>query len=755
MGIIENKCNDGSSLPHLFDEKSSTDAKLDNLDSSNHLDVSGEENSLNAASPSLACPQSPELTSQQENESLLDTACITPSTPNNDQSEPISHRVATSLSEDQLAAMTSSMIGHRTDDHIDGEVCVPTTISPTILSVVPPHGLAINTPLSDPSPMSSDICSSTCASPKLNNKDKVELSLCDTTAEVRPILVTPPPIEQQQIVAMDTQSSILPLSCTVGDPVISSRVSSSIACQKVSQTKKSAHGGGVDGNVQTESTEPQDKIILYNEPKTVNVADNEGEAVQYATPVIFSDLHAPDKRYHSRGRLDSLEDRNNLDTDSEMQSLSESEKESDREDYFRSRPIRKRQRYHRTSSTSISSSEDERNPFSEPRNDLSIVSSPECELSSGNGGFGLSLSVDSDAVPTASTYKRHQEQLSVKDLSSQLHVHVPDPDLPQLHVHRLNASGTDKAIVRTDEFTDRNVCTGAALQVDSELTLPEKLESKKIGLIDKKQHQRGLPSQLANSSPRTLDKALLDESSYVGQSEVSMSEQTHYVAEELLKPEKSVSKLKPYQSLSDPGASGRMANHEIKPMKTKPSHQVTRTSDSIIESGSHSTSSSDQLQPFVRESFSSLPPSSLDRNFLLESQQPPVSLSAPSTCLHSVFDQPPPPFTHYAAPPPIFRAHVLEHRFDPVYCVNSEENTEVAVQHDSKGNENVIDDKNEQHTHVSTEIGSHILAGQRPAENPKSMPVHHSNDSRSTGSTSYPMVMVRMCDYNDISAKCI
>lgn len=148
----------------------------------------------------------------------------------------------------------------------------------------------------------------------------------------------------------DALSSTYPPSTVTGgdhDAMATSEVSSSIPAQPVASQPHTlaaepiaaASGDRVGADIRESPTKPKDKeISIHEKPRSLE-ADNDNNGKK-ERPVLVEEvpssrpqMEAPDRRYHSRARLDSLEDRNNLDTDSELQSFSESEKESDTEDY--------------------------------------------------------------------------------------------------------------------------------------------------------------------------------------------------------------------------------------------------------------------------------------------------------------------------------------------------------------------------------------------------------------------------------------
>ena len=634
-----------------------------------------------------------------------------------DQGETVPHTFKLSA-ENQFAPISSSPTG-RIFDHSDrsSPQAVPSDI-PTVNSSAPPsHPKATFDP--------------THSVLSIKGESGIESAADKDSASVTPSAINQQPQE-------DVHSSTYPPSSSVGEreAVMSSEISSSVHGPPVIQNKGTTMSAKLNNSAQVEPTD-----LKYNnltEPRSFQMEDNEKEAVKHETPVISSNLQAPDRRYHSRARLDSLEDRNNLDTDSEMQlSSSESEKESDMEDHPGPRTTRRRQKRSRRSSTSISSSEDERDPFLERRNDLSIVSSPEHELPHDGGGFGISLSAGEGIV------KKHKEWSTSND-------QMPPPNVPQLQ--RLELSTTGNLSEYTDKYKGRNLPEEVAVHVDSTLTVSDQIESKEIGLLTENQDLGGFQTQHG----RMMGARSQEESSELHdtiQLKPPLSQQETYAKEQLLKP---VSKVEPYQSLSDPGPSSQhvhswfMPTSEEQPMRTEPANQVTRTSDPVLESTS---SSSDQLQPPVRKSFSSHPPSippSLDRvDHLPRLPTPPVSSSAPSTFLHSMLDQPPPPFTHYAAPPPIFRAHVLEQRYDPVYTVSVVEDKGVgdtADQGSSEEKETAMDIE-QKHSIAGTGMEGHTGHGLTQ----DSLIAHHSYSNRSTISTSHLIdVPPMVCKYADI-----
>ena len=654
-----------------------------------------------------------------------------------DEGEMVPHAVGPSV-EDQLAPVTSTPTEHAVDhNQKSSPLASPSATSlseiPAITSSAPPsHPLASTDP------------------PHSMLSDQSEKDANETAADNEPASKAASALNQPRVVAKDAHSSTYPPSSTVGEreAVVSSEISSSIPGPSVIiHSEGAAMSAKLNGDAQEELSDLKDnKFTLHEEPRSFKMEDGEKEAVEYEPPVITSDLQAPDRRYHSRARLDSLEDRNNLDTDSEMQqSFSESEKESDTEDYPGRRPTRKRQRRHRRSSTSISSSEDERDPFFERRNDLSIVSSPDPELPHDGGVFGVSLSAGEGIV---------KEQSKFNDLSSQ----IPPPDVPQLQ--KLDVSTTDNLNERsTDKYEGKNFHERAAVHVDSTPTL--QIESRKVRLLNEDKEQGGFQTQLGSISPHMSARTLMlqgesNELHDTRQHKPPLSEQEMYTKEKLLKSEVVG---EPYQSLSDPGLSsqhvysGVMPNSEEEPMRTEPTHQVTRTSDPVLESTS---SSSDQLQLPVRKSFSSHPPSiapSLDRVDHLP-KLPPVS-SAPSTGIHSMLDQPPPPFTHYAAPPPIFRAHVLEQQPDPVYSISMVEDMDVG---DTAGQDSHEETMDVEEKYASVETGMEGHTEQRLMQN--SLDSHRPFRGGSTSSTSHlihaPSMVCTLIGYKlSLSSLCI
>ncbi len=632
-----------------------------------------------------------------------------------DEGETVPHTGGPS-DEDQLASVTSTPTGHIVDrDNRSSPLADPSaTLSdiPAVTSSAPPSN-----PLASTDPAHSVLA------------DQGEKDAIETAADSESASMTASALNQPRVVAEDVHSSTYPPSSTVEEreAVMSSEISSSVPGPPVVHNGAAVSAAKLNSDTQEEPTDLKDtKFTLHEQPRSFKVEEDEKEALEYEVPVISSDLQAPDRRYHSRARLDSLEDRNNLDTDSEMQlSFSESEKESDTEDYPGRRPTRKRQRRYRRSSSSISSSEDERGPFVERRNDLSIVSSPEPELPNDGGGFGVSMSVGEGVV------KKFKEQSKFNDLSSQ----IPPPDIPQLQ--KLDVSTTDDLNEHTDKYKGRNFYERSAIRVDSTPTLSDQIESRKVGLLNEDEGHGGFQTQLGSVSPSMGARTLMSELHDTRQHKPPLSEQEMYTKEQLLRPEITATKGEPYQSLSDPGLSsqpvysGLMPSSEQEPMRTEPTSQVTRTSDPLLESTS---SSSDQLQLPVRKSFSSHPPSiapSLDRVDHLP-KLPPVSSSAPSTGLHSMLDQPPPPFTHYAAPPPIFRAHVLEQRSDPVYSISVVEDMDVG---DTAGHEEreTAMDVEEKDSNAGTGMEGHTELGLMQ----NSLYSHQSFNGGSTGSTSH------------------
>ena len=686
-----------------------------------HTHDHGDKSLPPTLQPTIAIPADTSATSPPSRPpAISDSTSASPTLSH--QGEAASHTVGPST-EDQVAPMTSSPMTHTLTDHNGG--FSPLAVPPATLSDIPT--ITSSTPLSYP------LATTDPALPTLDDQvEKVENAADNESASM-----TVSPFNQRSLVAEDVHSSTYPPSSTIGEreAVVSSEISSSVPGLPIIQHKETDVSAKLNGNAHEEPTDLKDiNFTLHEEPESFKEEENEEEIVQHEAPVISSDLQAPDRRYHSRARLDSLEDRNNLDTDSEMQqSSSESEKESDTEDYPGPRPTRKRQKRRRRSSLSISSSEGERDPFLEPRNDLSIVSSPEHELPHDGGGFGISLSVGEDTV------KKHKEQSTLNDLSSQ----IPSPDVPQLQGLDVSTTGNLGQYIK-----DRNFHEGAAEHMNPTLTLPDQTESKKVGLLSEDQDQGGFQTQLGRSSPRVGARELMlqDESSELHDErrlKPPLSEQEMYTNERLLKPETVVTKGEPYQSLSDPGLSskhlhsGLMPSSEEEPMRTEPTHQVTRTSDPILESNS---SSSDQLQLPVRKSFSSHPPSippSLDRvDYLPKPSIPPVSSSAPSTGLHTMLDQPPPPFTHYAAPPPIFRAHVLEQQSDPLYSVSVVEDMDTGDTASQGGDEEEKETTVDmEQSHSSAGIGVEDLTGQRMVQD--SLNSHHYPSSGSHGSASH------------------
>ena len=121
----------------------------------------------------------------------------------------------------------------------------------------------------------------------------------------------------------------------------------------------------------------------------------------------------------------------------------------------------------------------------------------------------------------------------------------------------------------------------------------------------------------------------------------------------------------------------------------------------------------------------------------------PVSTSAPSTGLHMMLDQPPPPFTHYAAPPPIFTAHVFEQSADHVFSSGSVEERDVQEdnnQSEGEGKNSGMDTGGGEWSHSSagmqTRTGMDYLTRQNQDVSLPSLSVHPPLDERSTCSQS-------------------
>ena len=501
----------------------------------------------------------------------------------------------------------------------------------------------------------------------------------------------------------------------------------------------------VGADVKGVSGESKDKDVSNSpseKPRSLRVEDHvrEKEITVVARPAPGTELQAPDRRYHSRARLDSLEDRNNLDTDSELQSVSESsEKESDTEDYpgvHTSRRRLKRSTPHERS-FSISSSEDD-DPFPEERNDLSVVSSPEHELPPGDDwgeGFGVSLSAD---ITTTGFPDRRTEinDLSTNDVLPGLpHPQPKDVVMDELaHEGMLEDNGRVETGLPLDtipSYTEHERELGDTLGGElNDLTEPQDTtgggQAMGVSLLGKRSvgpssvtvsEVPGQPVPLTSGQENKFDLNV-DKRVKSTSENPSFSNQTTAEA------------AKHHQSMLVPQS-------EEEPARAEPMLQVTRTSDQVMESASYSTSSSDQLQPPVRKSFASLPSTYTSRSLQEDRHleqfdlEMPTSVSAPPTGLQTMLDQPPPPFTHYAAPPPIFTAHVLE---ESVVSSTTGEETDVL---DNGGREYGMDIGNDGWYHSNSGMGTEHLSSQGHDVFPPSAPVHRPPDEKSTGSHSH------------------
>lgn len=546
----------------------------------------------------------------------------------------------------------------------------------------------------------------------------------------------------------DTPSSMYPPSTVTGGDhaaMASSDVSSSVAGQPVApqphimarEPITAACSDRVGTNIKKIPTGQKNmETSVHEKPRSLEANNDNGEKerVGLAEEVTSPrpQIEAPDRRYHSRARLDSLEERNNLDTDSELQSFSESEKESDTEDYPERCTSHRRVKHSSAhqQSLSVSSSEDE-DPFPEEQNDLSVVSSPEPELPPSDklgGGFGVSLS---GGVPTANLRDQH-EDVSTNDLSacnassSSLPLHQPmtgesADKLTFDQAQRKPGDGglrLDLVPTSTEQGHDNTpACGEAGLQGGIQIVLGVNGAGPAGGI------SQGKPGQLESLLSGQERKRALDQDKAVENSSVGQS------LSYLLTVPKSPDHHHSLQLVSQ---------SEEEPLRTEPKVQVTRTSDQVIEPVSYSTSSSDQLHPPVGKSFSSLPTayniSSLDGDYCLKvpDLEMPVSTSAPSTGLHMMLDQPPPPFTHYAAPPPIFTAHVFEQSTDHVFNSGSVEERD--VQEDNNQSEGVGKDSGGgELSHSSAGMGMDYLTRQNQDISLSSLSVHPPLDERSIG----------------------
>ena len=517
-----------------------------------------------------------------------------------------------------------------------------------------------------------------------------------------------------------------------------------------------------DDEGETGLTKHRDELkVTPEKPKSLEDDNSVMKETPIALPPMESPppptrpaMEAPDRKYHSRARLDSLEDRNNLDTDSEFGSYSESEKESDMEDYPGVPTLRRRAKRspQREPSFTLSSSEDD-NAFPEERNDLSVVSSPELELPPGgnyddDGGFGVSLSV---GIPPAKRQKRSDDSLNTKNL------HAVPPASDTLAASD-NSGHTDRS--RFDQSREKMDIPGETfVTLSPQLTAGGHFDASVTDSLNDFTESKDKNNEDLASNVQTLeDKSELEQHEGVmsGQPTLLLSGRPEYMLSG--RPESSLSgqdssvkpssEVQPLNYLGDmpPAHHSMMSSYreEVEPRRD-PASQVTRTSDQVIESTSYSTSSSDHLQPPVRRSFSSLPaaynPPSVDEDYLLRPSDLAMSasLSAPSTGLQISPDHPPPPFTHYAAPPPIFTAHVLEESIGTGLSMSTVEESDV---HDNTSHIGVyekelgMEDRHGQWSHSSTGMGMESMTSERHDTSLLSTPVHRSHDDRSTGSHS-------------------
>ena len=505
---------------------------------------------------------------------------------------------------------------------------------------------------------------------------------------------------------------------------------SSVMATETAATAKRDLSSGEEGIEQTNEAKNNEEGVAPSEippnekPRSL---DEDNNNVVKKRPVLLvtsampdRPVERPERQYHSRARLDSLEDRNNLDTDSELESFSESEKESDTEDYpgAPSSNQRKKRLSQREVSPSIPSS-DEEDPFADEGNDfndLSVMSSPEHELPPGGGGsslaFGVSLSSDVSPGKFENQPTRPVTTNNLKSLGS-----LPDVLPPQAvgKTTGKNQSGSMSQYGGKVHLHEESTISGAS-GAEGLNDLCHYEDKRKTDVLPSSERTiSGQPEPLVSGRPEMIHSGR-PEALQSGQD--SMSEPP--IDSEFLS-NLGDSPL-PHQSMS-------LTHHEDSELaRREPTHQVTRhASDQVIEPASYSTSSSDQLQPPVRKSFSSVPAthsvSGIDDDHLLRPTDldMPVSLSAPSTGLQMLLDQPPPPFTHYAAPPPIFTAHVLEQNSDPSFSTSTVDESYVRT---GDVNESRSENADEEWSHSGTGMGM------------ERSPAHRSIDDRSTGSHS-------------------
>ena len=418
-------------------------------------------------------------------------------------------------------------------------------------------------------------------------------------------------MDSTHVASTDVRSSTYPPSTYTGDrdAAATSEVSTSLPGQTVGDKTSRQLASPIIGtrqdvdisNIKEGPIEPPKLDVPTSTEHATLINDVYVNGPDVIPEIVRPDIQAPDRRHHSRARLDSLEERNNLDTDSELESFSESEKESDTEEVFRVRP-RPQQRTRsvpRERSLSLSSSEDEEfTPGA--RNDLSIVSRPPHELPAGSDGhFGVSLSTHKQSDDS-------KESTMLKNMG----VDMYGRDHPSMPKSR-SASGFDVDRDDTEFGPVTEHLAERPVQSESSFDIGDEYSSQqRINVVSK-----GGPS--------------IGEHRYIP------------------------------------------VRHSKESSKTQPTVQVTRTS-AHIESGS---SSSDHLQLPVRRSFSSLPVDhnspSCDEQESLKAPHLEMPSSAPTTGIQMMLDQPPPPFTHYAAPPPIFTAHVMEQSSDYGYSTTT------------------------------------------------------------------------------------
>ena len=664
------------------------------------------------------------------------------------------------------------------------------------LDAVTPPSSHVNSPVpmpdhvskSLPFPPTATVHGNSSLSPSLNDRGTASVEGGAMTQDHSTQSATTAPLKLPLTAGVDNHSSTYPPSsstATADHDAMTASEASSIPGRpppapqsQVMPTEDvtAAQRARFDGDVKKKPVDPKVKEIpVHKEPP------GEVEVTVPVTSTPRPDLQAPDRRYHSRGRLDSLEDRNNLDTDSEMdrESTSGSEKESDTEDYpklYTSRRHAKRSPP-RAPSLSISSSDEEGDPFTEQKNDLSVVSSPEHELPP-SGGFGVSLSLDADIVPNASPHEQRKEPPTSGDcdvrnsqpdvpqplmLNTSLTNNLSDPgDKLEVHPSGENEEGaapvepvttTDKHLKpRKDADDSLNDFSEPQHEVPEGIggTMPQlrvrgerRTSAEGDEILQERPKELGRPESLLSGQDTNAEQ-------YDNQTSIVLGVQSGQSQKKEIVPDITLSSES--QSLNDlgqaplPQHTKPIPHSEDEPMRTEPTHQVTRTSDQVIESASYSTSSSEQLQLPVRKSFSSLPAAyaspSLDRDYLLKPldiESPPVSVSAPPTGLHMLLDQPPPPFTHYMAPPPIFRAHVLEQSGDPLFSTSVIEERNVYDMEDAQGGrESDMEGGDGEQFHSSAGMGMDYQTEQNQMEvSLSSLPVHPSFGDKSTGSQSH------------------